>query len=368
MNHIQNIEINNFKSIRNVTIADCKRINLFIGPPNVGKSNILEGLSLFGFVEGNSRSQNLNDYVRFETASSLFFEKNVSEKFSLKLNNNDTGIEGYVKQTGTNKEFHLMHFNYFNNDSLTPYSYRKTFNLTNDLNVMHYVKDSHGELGADARGFSGMDIKTPIDSLKNSNIKKYHFEKNTKYIDYNTNELNIPKGENLGTFLAYQKNKDLIKAIQQLVEPNTFELESSGGIKLRKKNNGGLNISFAYNEIADTLQRVIFHLTAVMSNENSVLLFEEPEAHCYEPYILDFTNAVKYDKQNNQYFMVTHSDYIVSEFLRDEEYRNQTNIYLVGLAQDGDTIVKLLDRQKADDVYKYGTNVFFNYEQLWNEN
>ena len=42
MNHIENIEIKNFKSIRHQKIEGCKRINVFVGPPNVGKSNVLE--------------------------------------------------------------------------------------------------------------------------------------------------------------------------------------------------------------------------------------------------------------------------------------------------------------------------------------
>lgn len=46
---IQNIQIKNFKSAKNVRFEDCKRINLLIGKPNVGKSNLLEALSIFVF-------------------------------------------------------------------------------------------------------------------------------------------------------------------------------------------------------------------------------------------------------------------------------------------------------------------------------
>ena len=41
------IEIKNFKSVKHVVLKNCKRINLLIGKPNVGKSNILEALSAF---------------------------------------------------------------------------------------------------------------------------------------------------------------------------------------------------------------------------------------------------------------------------------------------------------------------------------
>lgn len=40
---IGNLGIRNFKSIKDLDL-DCRRVNLFIGEPNTGKSNILEVL------------------------------------------------------------------------------------------------------------------------------------------------------------------------------------------------------------------------------------------------------------------------------------------------------------------------------------
>jgi hypothetical protein len=45
---IENLSIKNFKSIKYLSI-DCKRINLFIGEPNAGKSNILEALGVISW-------------------------------------------------------------------------------------------------------------------------------------------------------------------------------------------------------------------------------------------------------------------------------------------------------------------------------
>lgn len=42
---IDRLKIERFKSIRSLEI-NCRRINLVIGAPNVGKSNILEALGL----------------------------------------------------------------------------------------------------------------------------------------------------------------------------------------------------------------------------------------------------------------------------------------------------------------------------------
>ena len=42
----KNLEIKNFKSIKELKL-NTKKVNLLIGKPNVGKSNILEALGLF---------------------------------------------------------------------------------------------------------------------------------------------------------------------------------------------------------------------------------------------------------------------------------------------------------------------------------
>ncbi|MEP7169716.1 MAG: AAA family ATPase, partial [Bacteroidota bacterium] len=50
-NFIDYLKIHNFKSVKKLDIP-CNRINIFIGKPNVGKSNILEALSLFCLPNG----------------------------------------------------------------------------------------------------------------------------------------------------------------------------------------------------------------------------------------------------------------------------------------------------------------------------
>ena len=47
-----------------------------------------------------------------------------------------------------------------------------------------------------------------------------------------------------------------------------------------------------FNSISDTLKRFIFYKAAIESNTGSVLLFEEPEAHSYPPFIAKFTQSI----------------------------------------------------------------------------
>jgi AAA15 family ATPase/GTPase len=62
-NLMKYVNIHNFKSISDLELEDCRRINLFIGYPNVGKSNVLEALSLFSLTYLNE-GENINRFIR----------------------------------------------------------------------------------------------------------------------------------------------------------------------------------------------------------------------------------------------------------------------------------------------------------------
>lgn len=82
---IATAEITNFKSIKQLKL-DCKRINIFIGEPNVEKSNILEALGIFSFGYYSSYG-GLADFVRFERISNLFYDENSDEEMEIKFDN-----------------------------------------------------------------------------------------------------------------------------------------------------------------------------------------------------------------------------------------------------------------------------------------
>ena len=121
-------------------------------------------------------------------------------------------------------------------------------------------------------------------------------------------------------------------------------------------------VSFPYSSIADTLQRVIFFKTAIASNQNSILLFEEPEAHCFPPYIAQITQEV-INAETNQFFIATHSPYVLNDFMEDEETRAELAIFMADF-KDGQTVVYRLSDKELNEVYNYGIDVFFNYERF----
>ena len=59
------------------------RVNVFIGEPNIGKSNILEVISLLSHVVYGS----ISDFVRMESLLDLFYYKDVSRIIEIRFDN-----------------------------------------------------------------------------------------------------------------------------------------------------------------------------------------------------------------------------------------------------------------------------------------
>ena len=101
---------------------------------------------------------------------------------------------------------------------------------------------------------------------------------------------------------------------------------NSQEIKVMKEKKPGEIFLIPFHSIADTLQRMIFYKAAIESNSESALVFEEPEAHSYPPFISKVTQDI-IQSDRNQFFITTHSPYVVNDFL--ELPSDQLAIYLV---------------------------------------
>lgn len=339
-NHIQNIEISNFKSIKDLKIDGCKKINIFAGKPNAGKSNILEAISMLRL---DNIEDDFREYLRFNQYEDLTHFGNTDENIKIITN---IGIIDF-------DAFELFGVSYKIGNNIINYEIK--------VNPNKFTNDILGENKSYPKDYKPFDYNIFFYKYKKYFYNKYFYNK----------KLNV-FGGNLGEIIYKESSlnqKKLLDTISNLI-PRNFKVRidsTNFEMSITKEMNPFVEYSLPYSMIADTLQRLIFYKVAIMSNEDSVLLFEEPEAHCFEPYILEFTNEIKYNENNNQFFIVTHSDFIIQEFLRDEESRKDTQIYLVNNVE-GQTEVKKLDADKNEDVYDYNMNVFFNFDTLWETN
>ncbi len=122
-NKVTTLEIKNFKSIKHLQM-NCKRLNVFIGEPNVGKSNILEALALFSANYSQKSDKFLSEFIRYEQFSNLFYDDDLQlvPEVNVKIDgnyltafmrhhNNQNDITDFFISDGTFKEETLKYEN-----------------------------------------------------------------------------------------------------------------------------------------------------------------------------------------------------------------------------------------------------------------
>jgi len=336
MNLIRNIEIKGFKSIQHLKIDGCKRINVFIGYPNTGKSNILEALSLMSI---NRHGARFSSFVRAEELTTLFFNGNVDDKVEIVINDDNLIL-------GTLLASNEVEFCW----TLNPVGRAEPMLRFNKIegkdeisnwvraNNPHYLR-SQGYLTAE--------------------VKKYNFQRSTNYSSGKYDSLLVPNGENI--FDIIRTHQDIRGDVGNLFDFYKLELlynSTEKKFSILKRLDKDTVFTIPYPLVSDTLQRLVFYKAAIKSNKESILIFEEPEAHMFPPYIRSFTTDVIFDK-SNQFFMSTHSPYVLDAFAEDSP--DDLAIYLV-YYENGETKVKLMSESDMAEVREYGVDLFYNLE------
>jgi len=197
-------------------------------------------------------------------------------------------------------------------------------------------------------------------SFFESPVKRYSYTRDVVYKKGHAKYLIPPAGYNLLSII--ENYSDLRDQVRELFKEYGLEIvfdKASQTLKIIQSEKDGLFL-VPYNAIADTLQRIIFYKAAIASNENSILLFEEPEAHSFPPYMTHLTQEMIF-KKSNQYFVATHSPFILNDLL--ENGRDELAVFIV-YYEFYKTKIRQLTKEDMHDVLQNGIDLFTNSESF----
>jgi len=320
---IEKLSVKNFKSIKELEI-DCRRINLFIGEPNTGKSNILEALGLLSWC-CRVENEPLKEYVRFQGVHNLFYDNLTDEPIGIRIETteveNNVGIDIGI-------EFRDEAF-YLFRDEARP-----------------------GTLGLD---YSGKRVHMwSISDARLESIKYYRFERQDGFPEWQSSFLMPPHGSNM--FALVMGNRKLRVNMARFFKDYGFELvlrPHEKAFEFQKRiENEDIDSIFIYPYIStsDTLQRMIFYTIAIESNENSTLVFEEPESHAFPGDTKYLGEKIAFD-ESNQYFIATHNPYLFLSIL-EKTPKDNVNVFIT-YSEDYETRVKCLNDEEKSEIMVY---------------
>lgn len=320
---ITSLEIKNFKSIKHLELA-CKRVNLFIGRPNTGKSNLLESVGIFSlpYVNGN-----LKDLIRFENMTNLFYDQDLSEKVDVIAG--DSSIE---------LEYDGGKFRLGQEDKDGNCKLRFDYDYAGKSNQI----ESQGE-------------------FRTWPFKFYKFSLLDRFAGTALDFLLPPSGNNLLQILL--TNKELKKAAADLLKEFGLRIvlkPQEHKIEVQKEIDDVI-ISYPYSLISDTLQRVVFHSAAIDTNKHSIIILEEPEAHAFPYYTKFFAEQISLDS-SNQFFISTHNPYLLISVL-EKTPKAEVGIFITYF-KDYQTLVHPLNENELPEILDLDASVFFNLNRF----
>ena len=355
---INQLSIKNFKSIKELNFAP-KRINVFIGAPNVGKSNILEALSLFNVPYIANSENKFAGLIRHKYLKNLFYDNIPDKKIEVKT---DIGV-AYFRYHPNIEKFDLL---ISSNPEIDEFlelkdNYGSLFNLYEDIKDSKEFNSENIKLFFDNFNLNGKESGREYSNQYYSSIRKYSFNKDSIWNQPFHIYLKSPFGDNLITII--QRNQEIfdeaasffeIYGLELLydVETNIFEIQKKQGKRVYK---------YPFKLIADTLQRIIFYLTVVETNKNTSILMEEPETHSFPPYTKMLAERIALN-ETNQFFITTHSPYLLHNIIENTNF-SERNI-IITYYEKYETKIKILSEKDITDIQEDNIEVFFNMHKF----
>jgi len=318
---LTSVHIQNFKSVRDLKF-DAKRVNLFIGEPNTGKTNVLEALALLS--EGVHGPAEFKEVFRFRSVADLYTDQQVGTPIAVAT----SGCSCTLSFDGQLFEFIAKR--------TRESDQAQRYNLHQNGNPASWVHLQYG-------------------------IKYYRFKPGGTTTTQAIGVLQPPFGVNLTSIL--QTNKGLRSRVNDLFRSRNFRLEIrpvENEMRVAKVMEDEL-YSFPYDSISETWRRIVFYMAVLETNENSTILLDEPEANTFPFYTAYLAERIALD-ESNQFFITTHNPYILSSIVGKTPVKDLA--VFVATMENFCTTLKPASVEGLSKILDYGPDAFLNLDKI----
>jgi AAA15 family ATPase/GTPase len=324
---VQQLNIKNFKSIKDLTTT-CKKLNVFIGEPNSGKSNIIEALAL---QSQNAIANELNKGIfRYKTIGDLFYDFNINNPIEVNTGDKCTVLKYAIRENGTPE------------------------------NLFYYMLDSqkNGEFPIEISHDGNAKLSKAIEE---TTVHFYEYKRLTGFSNTYMPHLSVPFGENLASLLL--SNTEYKKWVSEFLKSKglTLTLKPTENEILASKLVDDEIYSYPYFSLSETLQRIIFYTIALKSNQDSIILFDEPESNTFPLYTKILAERIAFDK-TNQFFITTHNPYLLLSLI-EKSKQEDINVCIARMT-DYQTTITILEPEQISEVLELNSDVFFNFDKI----
>lgn len=322
---IHKLSIRNFKSIRELDL-DCRRVNVFIGEPNAGKTNILEALAL----RSSGCLANFREVLRISSITDLNLDLDLDNRIRVTLNDSPLFFK------------------------LEPEEIVAVFEQPDGGGHQAYRLTKQLEVLPDTVGLN--------DPRFSESISYYLFKPLEEFKGDGLRTLAAPFGDNL--FSLLYSNKSARQTAAGFFHNTGFKLNidmSEKQLKIAKTNEEFL-ISLPYHSCSETLRRMIFYSLAMETNNQQILVFDEPEAHSFPPYTKTLAERIALDGRGNQFFLTTHSPYMLDSLL-SKTPASDLNVILCRM-ENFETKAYPMNQDQIDQIKEWSMDAFFNFDRL----
>jgi AAA15 family ATPase/GTPase len=352
------INIQKFRGIDNLTLSDCKQINLIAGCNNSGKSSALEAIFMLtglSNIELGNRVNNMRDYptrggndfkllfhnldinIPIKLTGSFSTNNEIRELSISPIVNFDTGLDNMVSN------------NSLNETDFTNSEYSLVKSAITGLQSSFSVKEKHKSA---IKGNSKFSI-VANNQFNSANDKNYKEKLFARFLSsnksFNTTAATIDR-------IITNKQEDEILTILKVIEPRIQKINT--GI------NGIVNSLIPINVMGDGIRKLLAIVTAMYDVQNGILLIDEIENGLHYSALKSLWKSIiaAAKRFNVQIFATTHNietlQYL-KDVVKDElpDFEKEVRFYTIQKVASDETKAYKYDFEQFESALENGIEI-----------